>query len=282
MYKTNVLKSIKKATSFILVLVMLAGLLPLGALSFGAQAAAADDYMRIYHVDCGRKYFSVTELKGIIDMLSENNYNYLELAIGNNGLRFLLDDMSVSANGKTYTDDDVTAAIQAGNKNYTTASTGELTESEMTELITYAAGKGIEIIPLLNSPGHMNALLYAINKLDNANYAYDGSSSTVDVTNSSAVALTQAIIDKYITWFAAKGCSYFNIGADECRTSSNSKTLSAVWWIWKLPKPRAEVMSIGQRSTISKMQAEPMCCIKKWASAPVKNWMPLVMLSMRS
>ena len=60
MYKTNVLKSIKKATSFILVLVMLAGLLPLGALSFGAQAAAADNYMRIYHVDCGRKYFSAT------------------------------------------------------------------------------------------------------------------------------------------------------------------------------------------------------------------------------
>lgn len=61
------------------------------------------------------------------------------------------------------------------------------------------------------------------------------------------------------------------------RTLSNSKTLSAVRWIWKRRKPRAKVMSIGQRYTTSKTQAEPMCCIKKWALTRSKHWLPPVM-----
>lgn len=35
------------------------------------------------------------------------------------------------------------------------------------------------------------------------------------MTNSTAVAFTQAFIQKYIDYFAAKGCKYFNFGADE-------------------------------------------------------------------
>lgn len=44
-----------------------------------------------------------------------------------------------------------------------------------------------------------------------------------------------------------------------CKILSNSKTLSAVWWIWMLQKKKAKVLSIGQRNTISKTQAEPIC-----------------------
>ena len=40
---------------------------------------------------------------------------------------------------------------------------------------------------------------------------------------------------------------------------------------------RLELMSIGQRYTTSKMQAEPTCCIKKWALTLPKHWLPLVM-----
>lgn len=42
-------------------------------------------------------------------------------------------------------------------------------------------------------------------------------------------------------------------------------------------KPRVKDMSIGQRHTTSKTQAEPMCCIKKWALTLPKHWLPLVM-----
>ena len=67
-----------------------------------------------------------------------------------------------------------------------------------------------------------------------------------------------------------------------CRTSSNNKTLSAVWWIWKLLRPKAEVTRIGQRNTISKMPVEPLCCIRKWDLILPKHWLPLAMLPMRS
>lgn len=51
--------------------------------------------MRVFHLDCGRKYFSERQIKNLIDEMAQDGYNYLELAVGNDGLRFLLDDMSL-------------------------------------------------------------------------------------------------------------------------------------------------------------------------------------------
>ena len=53
------------------------------------------------------------------------------------------------------------------------------------------------------------------------NAAYMESARTIDVTNTSAVAFTEALLQKYINYFAGKGCGYFNMGADEY---ANDKT----------------------------------------------------------
>ena len=90
-----------------------------------------DEIYKIYHLDCGRKYFSVEQIKEVIDTIAESDYNTLELALGNDGLRFLLDDMEVSANGTTYSSEDVKAGVQEGNRNYCDAGTNELTEKEI-------------------------------------------------------------------------------------------------------------------------------------------------------
>lgn len=45
--------------------------------------------------------------------------------------------------------------------------------------------------------------------------SYSGSARTIDVTNATAVAFTQALLKKYVSYFAGKGCEYFNMGADE-------------------------------------------------------------------
>ena len=42
----------------------------------------------------------------------------MHLLLGNDGLRFLLDDMTITANGKTYASDDVKKAIIEGTKAY--------------------------------------------------------------------------------------------------------------------------------------------------------------------
>ena len=150
-------KRTRRWLSLLLTVVMVLSLIPATVLS----ASAADStFYRIFHLDCGRKYFSVNQIEALIDTLAENNYTHMELAIGNDGLRFLLDDMSVTADDTTYTSDAVKAGIQAGNKAYYNAGTyNELTQTEMDTIISYANEKGIGIIPLLNTPGHMDAIL---------------------------------------------------------------------------------------------------------------------------
>ena len=213
------MKKIKRALSLVLVFCMLCTMTVTG---FAADTTSEGqtDFMKIVHLDAGRKYFSVDSIKKIIDNASADGYNYLELAVGNDGLRFLLDDMSVTVDGTKYASDTVTAGIQQGNKNYYDAGTNELTESEMDTIIAYANEKGISIIPLINSPGHMDAIIDCMESLGLSKVAYEGknektSASTIDVANATAVAFTQALIQKYVDYFAGKGCKYFNMGADE-------------------------------------------------------------------
>lgn len=71
------------------------------------------------------------------------------------------------------------------------------------------------VIPCVNTPGHMDAILSAATSLTGTDCSYNGSARTIDVTNATAVAFTQALLQKYISYFAGKGCEYFNMGADE-------------------------------------------------------------------
>ena len=208
------MKKIKRALSLVLVFCMLCTMTVTG---FAADTTSGGqtDFMKVVHLDAGRKYFSVDSIKKIIDNASADGYNYLELGVGNDGLRFLLDDMSVTVNGTTYSSDDVKSGIQTGNRNYYNAGTNELTQSEMDEIISYAQSKNISIIPLINSPGHMDAIIDCMESLGMQNVAYNHSARTIDVTNETAVAFTQALLQKYVDYFADKGCKYFNMGADE-------------------------------------------------------------------
>lgn len=207
--------------ALLLVAALLLSLLPATVLAVepGAATTSNSVSMRIVHLDCGRKYFTVEWVERLIDEMAKNGYTHLELAFGNDGLRFLLDDMSVTVNEKEYSSDAVTNAIKAGNRYYTTASTGEWTEDEMDSIISYAKAKKISIIPLLNTPGHMDAIVYAMNQLDISNAAFNpnGTASvrTVSLTSDDAVAFTQALVKKYVDYFAGQGCKYFNLGADE-------------------------------------------------------------------
>lgn len=208
------MKKIKRALSLVLVFCMLCTMTVTG---FAADTTSGGqtNFMKVVHLDAGRKYFSVDSIKKIIDNASADGYNYLELGVGNDGLRFLLDDMSVTANDKTYSSKAVSKAIHAGNEAYYNFNTDELTQSEMDTIIAHANKKGISIIPLINSPGHMDAILSAANSLTGTTCSYNGSKRTIDVTNTTAVAFTQALIQKYVNYFENKGCKYFNMGADE-------------------------------------------------------------------
>ena len=174
---------------------------------------------KIVSIDAGRKYFSPEQLKEIIDKAKEYGYTDLHLLVGNDGLRFMLDDMSMKVGDKTYSSDDVKRAIENGtNAYYNDPNGNHLTESQMTDLINYAKDKGIGVIPTVNSPGHMDAMLHAMKELgiENPNFDYFGKKSerTVDLNNKQAVDFTKTLIDKYAHYFSNKS-EIFNIGLDE-------------------------------------------------------------------
>ena len=220
------MKRLKKLLSVVLSVCMIAGMafaMPTTASATGSEetdgSRNSDSQYRIVHLDAGRKYFSVDSIKKIIDTMAAAGYNYLELAVGNDGMRFLLDDMTLTVGEQTYESDAVKTAIQNGNRAYSDFGTNELTQGEMDEIIAYAAEKGIGIIPLINTPGHMDAILDAMTELGVQNAAYgtswNKSGRTIDVTNEEAKVFTYAFVEKYIRYFAGKNCTVFNMGADE-------------------------------------------------------------------
>lgn len=179
-----------------------------------AVSSSSLDY-RIVHLDCGRKYFSVEYIKSVIDTMAENGFNQLELAFGNGGLRFVLDNMDIKSGSSTlHNSEDVKAAIKQGNERFYNDPNGNsLTETNMKAIITYAQSKGVEIVPLLNMPGHMDGVLSSDLF---SQYKLLGSEGSLDLNNSYAVDFGKALLKLYVDWFRQNSNSkFFNFGADE-------------------------------------------------------------------
>ena len=76
----------------------------------------------------------------------------------------------------------------------------------MNAIIRYADKKGIEIVPMLNMPGHATAIVYGTDYNSNGN---------LNVNDETARNYGYALLEKYVTYFKTKGCSFFHFGADE-------------------------------------------------------------------
>ena len=184
---------------------------------------------RIVHLDCGREYFTKDWIIALINEMADAGYNQLQLAFGNGGFRFYLNDMAIGS----HSSDEVKNALEAGNAHYNTYGDDEngpnnqewitynpsknaLTETEMNAIIKHAKSKGIEIVPMLNTPGHMHAVLAAMNQLNIAgDLQVSGKHGCLNLSNTEAVAFTKALVEKYVYYFAREGCKFFNFAMDE-------------------------------------------------------------------
>lgn len=127
-----------------------------------AVSGSSLDY-RIVHLDCGRKYFSVEYIKSVIDTMAENGFNQLELAFGNGGLRFVLDNMDIKSESSTlHNSEDVKAAIRQGNERFYNDPNGNsLSETDMKAIITYARAKVLKLFRCSICPDTWTACLAA-------------------------------------------------------------------------------------------------------------------------
>lgn len=223
------MKGIKKGLAILLVLCTLlsmvvmtgAGAAPQSADAPEAQTMAANDgFMKMVLLDGGRGHISVENVKAVINEMALYDYDYLMLGIGNDGLRFLLDDMSVTANDQTYSGETIKNAIVAKNNELAPKARGEWSETDMNTILAYAREKGISIVPMLNTPGHATSIVAAMTAcgITNCSLASSGTDTkniTINIENEQAAAFAKALVKKYITWFSSRGCTYFNLGCDE-------------------------------------------------------------------
>ena len=214
--------------------IMPANVMPVQA-NVAARDTSKDGYYRIVHLDCGREYFTKDWIIALINEMAKAGYNQLQLAFGNGGFRFYLDDMAIG----TYLHDEVKAALEAGNNHYNTygddgkgvsgewleykPSINALNETEMTAIILYARSKGIEIVPMLNTPGHMHAVLAAMSKLGiTGDLQVRGKPGCLDLSNIEAVDFTKALVKKYVDYFKLQDCKFFNLAMDEYSSFDDS------------------------------------------------------------
>lgn len=190
---------------------------------------------RIVHLDCGREYFTKDWIIALINEMADAGYNQLQLAFGNGGFRFYLNDMAIGS----HSSDEVKNALEAGNAHYNTYGDDEngpnnqewitynpsknaLTETEMNAIIAHAQSKGIEIVPMLNTPGHMHAVLAAMSKLGiSGNLQVSGKPGCLNLENTVAVSFTKELVSKYVKYFADNGCNFFNAAMDEYSSWEN-------------------------------------------------------------
>lgn len=165
----------------------------------------------VLHLDCGRKLFSVVNIKKMIDKMATCGMNQLQLHfVENLGFRFALNDMTiVTTDGDEY---DLTSCVSTTNG-------GALSEADMDEIIVYARSKKIDIVPSLNMPGHMNPIIAAFPQFR----YYTDRDWTLNVKDDTAVKFALAIVEKYAKYFASRGCTFWNIGADEIGSMDDSR-----------------------------------------------------------
>lgn len=83
---------------------------------------------------------------------------------------------------------------------------------------------GVEIIPALNMPGHMGAILEHFPHL-----RYPGSRSSLNLGNPEAVAFGLALAEQYAAYFAGRGCRFFNFCADEFANDLGTMGLDLIY-----------------------------------------------------
>lgn len=149
---------------------------------------------RILMLDMARKYYSKDTIMKLIDSMCLAQFNYLQLHFSENeGFRIECD-----------------TAPEVLSDEY-------LTKDEIREIIAYARQTGIEIIPDLDSPGHLRQILkqhpeWQLKKLS-PNGKLKCDDSALNICNPQAVEFILSIYKEFAELFAES--TYFHIGGDE-------------------------------------------------------------------
>lgn len=199
---------------------------------------------RAFFLDCGRKYYSPDWIKDMIREISWSNMNAIYIHFS--------EEMGFRLESKTYpwlAGGDNTLCIGGASYGVAADNGKYITQDEMREIAAVAKLYHVEIIPSLDSPGHMN---YAVKKY-NAKYGtdignyyhYNGKTAIVqgsgpetaqkkysrgiDISNTEAVTFAKNLYAEYASFFKELGCTKFDIGGDELLGWGASPASGSKW-----------------------------------------------------
>lgn len=210
------------------------------------------DYPRFEHrglmVDVARSFYTVDEVKRIIDSASPLKLNRLHLHLTDDqGWRIAIDTPAENPSGIDYgllTEVSGATAMTYNHQGQLMGTelgrTGFYTKDDYREIVEYAAANGMTVIPEIDLPGHTNAALHAIPQLNTAGAhpkPLPGTDTaphqgTGDVGNSTLDAhsdVTYEFISTVLTQVAElTPGQYLHIGGDEAHVTSHADYLKMV------------------------------------------------------
>ncbi|MDR2999429.1 MAG: family 20 glycosylhydrolase [Microbacterium sp.] len=213
---------------------------------------AIEDYPRFAHrglmVDTARSFYTVDEIKRIIDSAAPLKLNRLHLHLTDDqGWRLAMDTPAENPSGIDYgllTEVSGSTAMTynaAGQLMGTELGhTGFYTKDDYRSIVDYAARNGMTVIPEIDLPGHTNAALHAIPQLNSAGSfpkpepgsdtaphqgTGDVGRSTLDSENDATYEFIRTVLRQVAELTPGQ---YLHIGGDEAHTTSHDAYLKMV------------------------------------------------------
>ena len=172
---------------------------------------------RGFHIDCARHMFSIDELKKVIDMASKFRFNYFHWHLSDDqGFRIESEVFPNLHKIGGYREGDHFAGYKSND-----IEGGYYTKAQIRDLINFCSERDIEIIPEIDMPGHVSAILAAYPHL-----SCNGSPIKVItrggifknlfcISKKETFDFIKKLLDEMIDLFP---CKYFHIGGDEVPT----------------------------------------------------------------
>ena len=203
---------------------------------------------RAFFLDCARKYYSPTWIEDMIREISWSNMNAIYIHFS--------EEMGFRLESKTYpwlAGGDNTLCIGGAAMGVAADNGKYITQDQMREIAKVAKLYHVEIIPSLDSPGHMNYAVKkynAVNNTDIGNYFHynkktsivhgSGSESAqtnysrgIDISNTKAVTFAKNLYAEYAAFFRELGCTKFDIGGDELLGWGDAAVSTSIASRWK-------------------------------------------------
>ncbi len=199
----------QKYLKYILLAFLIAGLLIV--IPSHVFADTSDSKTSGLNLDIARRYYSLDSIKQYIDHLSENGGQFLQLHFADD------ENYGIESDILHQTKEN---SLQNADGSYTNPITKKrfLSYEEVQEITNYAHSKGIEIIPELDSPGHMWGIrdLIYFNELDDSIFAGDMDSdyaNELDMSNPDSLKFMEKLWSESLQAFPE--VSRVHLGGDE-------------------------------------------------------------------